>query len=193
MSIVDEIRKRGLAAARLAEFEFSEGTYRAWNGVGTLTTADARTWLGVQSLGRISPVRDSVDLAANEVVIGLTRAAEGVEVDAEAFATAMNEERRRDVYGRAVRTYLQVFSTTDGSLVGDPEPEFIGIMSHVVTLRQGVDAIEIQIHCESLFAEGRKPAFGYYTDADQKARYPGDRGLEYIARNADLVLTWPRD
>ncbi len=188
----DLIRSDQLAAARLVELEFPTETMRVWTGDGPLTTLDGRTWSGVGGLGQISAIKDTEGLAANEVVIGIRRAADGVELDPEAFAAAVNAERNLDVYNRAVRVYLQVFEVADYKRVGNPEPEFIGLMSHIVTRREGTQATEINIVAESMFAEGRKPAHIHYTAADQEARFAGDRGFEFIPANADRRLVWPR-
>lgn len=189
----DLIRSGQLAAARMVEIEFLAGTKWVWSGNGPLTTLDGRTWDGVDALGQISAIKDTEGMAANEVVVGIRRAAEGVELDPEAFSAAVNAERNLDVYNRAIRIYLQVFNPVTYALVGDPEPEFIGLMSHITTRRQGTQAVNINIHCESMFAEGRKPAHIHYTAADQEARFPGDLGFEFIPANADRTLTWPRD
>ncbi len=186
------IRSNSLAAARLVELEFPAGTERLWTGSGTLPTLDGREWQGVGALGQISPIKDSETLAANDVVVGIRRAADGVDLDPAAFAAAVNAERNLDIYNRAIRVYLQVFEPATYALVGNPEPEFIGLMSHIVTRREGTQAVEISIHCESLFAEGRKPAHIHYTAADQEARFSGDRAFEYIAANIDRDLVWPR-
>lgn len=189
----DLIRSDQLAAARLVELEFPAETERVWSGNGSLTTLDGRVWKGVGGLGRISAIRETEGLAANKVVIGIQRAADGVELDPVAFAAAVNVERNLDVYNRAVRIYLQVFEVADYKLVGNPETEFIGFMSHIVTRREGTQVVTINIHCESMFTEGRKPAHIHYTAADQEARFPGDKGFEFIAINVDRILVWPRD
>ncbi len=193
MALADLIRSDQLAAARLVELEFPAGTERVWTGNGTLTTLDGRVWQGVGALGQISAIKDTEGLAAHEVVVGIRQAAAGVETDPGAFAAAVNAERNLDVYNRAIRVYLQAFDAVTYELVGNPEPEFIGLMSHVTTRRQGTQAVEINIVCESIFAEGRKPAHIHYTAADQEARFPGDKGFEFIPANADRILTWPRD
>ena len=187
------IRSDQLAAARLVELEFPDETLRVWSGEGKLVTLDARVWQGVGGFGQISAITDTDDLIANEVTVGIRRAVQGNELDPVAFATAINADRKLDVYNRAVRIYAQVFDAETYALVGNPEPEFIGLMSHVTTKRDGVQAAEISIVCENIFAEGRKPPHIHYTQADQEARFPGDLGFSFISANADRILTWPRD
>ncbi len=189
----DLIRGDKLAAARMVELEFPAATERVWTGTGAITTTDGRVWTGVGEFGQISAIRDAEGLAANEVAIGIRRTAAGRSLDPDAFAAAVNVERNIAVYGRAIRIYLQVFNADTYALVGAPEPEFIGLMSHITTRREGTMATEITIFCESLFAEGRKPAHIYYTQADQEARWPGDKAFEFIAANANRILVWPRD
>ncbi len=194
MSVQSLIRSDQLAAARLVELEFPAETFRVWTGDGEITTLDARVWQGLGNFGQISAVKDTEGLSAEEIVIGLRRVSDGNELDPEAFSEAINADRNLDVYNRAVRIYLQVFDTVTLGLVGSPVAEFIGLMSHVVTRREGTHAAEISVHCEGIFAEGRKPPHIHYTQADQEARFPGDRGFEFIAANAlPRVVVWPRD
>jgi hypothetical protein len=187
------LRSDRLVASRMIEMEFPAETLRVWSGSGPITTLDGKVWQGVSVFGQISIIRDTDDLAANEVIVGLRRTAEGVQGDPAAFSAAVNADRNLDVYNRAVRIYLQVFNPDTLDLVGNPQPEFIGVMSHIVTRREGTVAAEINLHCENLFAEGRKPPHIHYSQADQEARFPGDLGFEFIAANADRILTWPRD
>jgi hypothetical protein len=194
LTAADAVREQTVALAWLVELEFDEGTYRVWSGgPGVLTTLDGREWQGVRGLGAISQVESGSDVSAYAFTVGLRRAAEGVEVDAAAFAAAVNAERRRDVFGRAVTIYWQVLNLTTYRPENMPVTAALGEMSHIVSSRQGPEVTSIEIHCESLFGEGRKPPFGYYTDADQQALYPGDEGLQYIAANASRAIKWPRD
>ncbi len=189
----DLIRADKLAAARLVELEFPAETVRVWTGSGEITTTDGRVWAGLGEFGQISAIKDTEGLEANQVSIGIRRTASGRELDPDAFAAAVNAERNLDVYNRAVRIYLQIFNPDTYARVGAPEPEFIGLMSHITTRREGTQATEITVFCESLFAEGRKPAHIHYTAADQEARWPGDKGFEFISANSGRILVWPRD
>jgi len=191
----DHLREDRLAAARLVELDFDDAVAptRVWQGVGTLRTDDGREWTGMGVLGSISPLEAGADLSASPFTVGLRNAAEGVETDFAAFNAAVAAERRRDVYGRRIRVYLQVLDIDTGAPVGEPIAEAVGMMSHISTARVGPSEVSITVHCEGLFAEGHKPPHGRYTDADQRARYPGDPSLEFIAANADRNLTWPRD
>jgi len=189
----EHLRSDRLAAVRLVELDFEEGWERVWMGLGVLTTSDGREWKGVGRFGEIGGLEDGAALSAQAFTVGLRRAADDNALDPSAFNAAVKAERRRDVFGRAVNIYRQVLDIDTAEPVGEPIAEAAAEMSHITTSRQGVSALAITLHCEPLWAEGHKPAHGRYTDADQRARYPGDKGLEFIAANADRVLVWPRD
>lgn len=177
----------------LCELEFPEGAFYVWDGVVPLEGRDGRTWLPVGHFGAIQRPRQTEGFEANELILGIRRAAEDNTLDLSAFVEAMNAERRRDVYGLPMALYFQLFDPLKFEQIGLPEPEFVGAMSHIDTGRDSNGAAEILLTCEGDFAEGAFPAHGLYTDADQKARYPDDRAFELIAANANRNLVFPRD
>ena len=193
MTAAEEVRKTRLAAAHLAEMEFTEGTIRVWTGNVTLNGDDGRDWLPVGNFGTLEFAKTTESFEANPLILGLRRSAVDNQLDYEAFITAMNAERGRDVYGLAVAVYIQLFDTVSGSQIEGPQPEFVGIMSHVETIRKDTTEAEVQLHCEGYFAEGRIPPNGLYTAAHQRALYAGDKGFDFIPANVDRQLTWPRD
>jgi hypothetical protein len=40
-------------------------------------------------------------------------------------------------------------------------------------------------------ADWARPRIERYTDQDQQARYPGDKGFEYVTAIADKEIIWP--
>ena len=56
---------------------------------------------------------------------------------------------------------------------------------------QGPDKRSISVDAESLFSLRSRPPFSQYTDTDQKARFPGDRGFEFVPGLVNKIVTWP--
>jgi len=50
----------------------------------------------------------------------------------------------------------------------------------------------LTLSCSTRFTGRRRPAFSYYTDADQQARFPGDQSCEYVTLYAHgYNKQWP--
>ena len=54
------------------------------------------------------------------------------------------------------------------------------------------ETITVTITAESRFAAWERPVIRRYTDADQQARFPGDRGLEFVSQAAQKEIVWGR-
>ena len=50
----------------------------------------------------------------------------------------------------------------------------------------------VSIAGESAMIDWQRPRLRRFTDADQKAVYPNDRGLEHVAEVANKELVWGR-
>ncbi|MEL7000482.1 MAG: hypothetical protein AAFP68_19705 [Pseudomonadota bacterium] len=194
MSAEETFRARRLMAVDLLEMDFLEGIERVCNLAIPLTLPepDGRVFRPVWRFGLVRYARTTESLEANSVTFGLRRSAEDNSIDYQAFLQASNAERERDILGRSL-THYSLAITENGEIPGDPVPEFVGEMSSIGTRRVGTSEIEILLQCEGYFADGRLPAFGFYTDQDQKMRYPGDRAFEAVPDNAERRIRWPRD
>jgi hypothetical protein len=42
-----------------------------------------------------------------------------------------------------------------------------------------------------MFAVRGASAFSMYTERDQQARYPGDRGCEFVSQLVNATFNWP--
>jgi len=56
---------------------------------------------------------------------------------------------------------------------------------------QGPTKRRITVSAESLFSLRSRPAFSQYTDTDQKLRFSGDRGFEFVPGLVNKIVTWP--
>ena len=168
--------------ALLAHFDFVGDPRWYWPGFGPLRTLDNLTWEGTAGLGEISGLNVPIGTVAQQVSFSLSG------VDARIATLA---RRQSDlVKGRACTVFLQLFNA-DWSVLGNPLHVWSGDLD-VMSFEQDEDGTFIvKLTAESIWAGRRKPPFGFYTDADQQARSPGDRGLELMASLPGKTITWP--
>lgn len=160
----------------LVEALFDSGALRLWTGYGTLTW-DAKAWTGSGDLLRIAPAEET----SRVVAAGATFMLSGVSSDLIAIALA------EDYQGRTVNMWLGMLSGE--SVIADPVLVFAGLLD-VMEIDEGGQTATITVSAESRLAILEKPPGGYYTDEDQKARYPTDRGLEFVADLQDKEVIW---
>lgn len=163
----------------LAEAEFQSGTVRLWNGHGPLAW-DGEQWLGGGTLLELSSVEETSSTSAAGVKISLS----GIPSDMLALALCEHYQ------GRRVRLWLGAMDE-GGQIVADPIPLFSGRMD-VMSIDEGAETSTIVMSVENQLIDLKRADDLRYTDAAQKALYPGDRGLEFVAALQDRELIWGR-
>jgi hypothetical protein len=177
-----EANRIGLFAA----FEFASGPVFLWSGVGEIATAGlgtlpAATWTGAGTLGAVSAVEETAGLRANGVTFTLSGVA------ASLLAVALGEHYQ----GRRARLWLAYFDSA-WTPIADPILLVNGKMDQMELVDEGGVAT-IRLSVENRLIDFERPADpGFYTDADQKRRFPGDKGLEYVAKLQNRVIFWGR-
>jgi len=161
------------------QFEFASETTRVWSGVGSIDW-NGETWSGLGELGKISPVEETTDLR----IAGMIYELSGVAPDLIAVSMDKGEYRRR-------RDCAWIGFTTDDmrTVVVDPYQFWDGRLDKM-TVQDGPTAT-IQVSSEHHLADLERSRARRYTDADQKAAYPDDKGLEFIEAIQDQTLEWP--
>lgn len=176
------VSKGQVKLALLAHFDFVDDPRRYWLGFGLLPTLDGQSWEGTAGLGSISGLNVPIGTVAQQVSFRLSG------VDARVAKLA---RRQSDlVKGRAVTVFVQIFND-DWSPLGLPLHVWSGELD-VMSWEQNDDgSFVVKVTAESIWAARRKSPYGFYTDADQQARSPGDRGLELMASLPGKTITWP--
>jgi len=178
-SVKAEFQADGLAPVLIGSFDYGSGVLRAWSGIGDLIWA-GNTYLGVGHLLSVSPVSETVQLKAEGVQFKMTG------IPQARLAQVLGE----DYQGRPAKLWIGVLDTA-GNLIADPVMVLDGRMD-TVEIDEGGDAAIITQHVESELIDLRRPRTSRYTDVEQKALYPGDRGLEFVASLQDQVILWGR-
>ena len=161
----------------LAEFDFAGGASRAWSGLGTLTWA-GKDWTGLGDLGEVSAIEETMELRATGAAFRLSG------VPSALIATALGEP----IQGRAARLWLG-FLDEALSLIEDPVLLFDGRMD-VLEITDGGEAAVITLFAENRLRDLERPRTRRYTDQDQQAEYPGDRGFAFVPSLQDVTINW---
>jgi hypothetical protein len=155
------------------------------SGMARFSTADrmlsfsGMTFLAVGDLGKIAPFGEPTDLSVEGVSIELS----GIPTDYIDVALAEN------VQGRTCRLWLGFFDDTY-ALIADPVVIFRGRMD-TMDIKLGETAT-VAVRVENRMADWDRPRVRRYTHADQTARFPADKGLEFVSQTTEREIRWGR-
>lgn len=191
LAIPDELLRSGrIGQAVLVHMDFRDSPKRWWTGFGDMTVG-GYTWQGLGDLITISPISTSYQISAEQVTFQ-------VAATPEMLALALSAKDR--VRDRAVTVYLQMFAMDDvtvagddvayGQPIGSPMALYSGTMQRMPWSASGATQRTISVECEGLFFRRNAPPRGRWTDSDQKARYPGDKGLERLPIYVNYETRW---
>lgn len=141
-----------------------------WNGA---------TWTGAGVLGSIEPIQEQAGTEA----IGVRLTLSGVPSDLIAITLAEQYQ------GRSCQIWFAPLRE-DLRLAVPPVRLFAGRMDTMDT--EVGDTATISVSAESRMVSWDKPRVRRYNNEDQQSRYPGDRGLEYVAQMVEKQLLWGR-
>jgi len=162
-----------------AELDFVSGFVRCHSGLGTISWG-GNDWLGVGTFGSVSSVEESAELQKRTITYTLTGIPNSL------ISIVLGESYQ----GRPAKLYVGFLDPTTGQLVDDPELIDQGLMD-ISDIDEGKEC-SVTITAESRIAAWDRPVIRRFTDADQKARFPGDRGLEFIDQAAQKEINWGR-
>lgn len=185
-----DLRAGNVAGAALVFMDFLDAPKRWWTGFGDLDAGGQR-WQGTGDFIGISEIDTAYDLSAGQVTFT-------VAPTPEMLANALNAKSR--VRDRAVTVSMQLFQmqgqgadVQPGQPLGPPFVLFTGTMQRMPWSATGTTQRSLTVEAEGLFFRRNAPPRGRWTDADQKARWPGDRGLERLplyASSAGYTTRW---
>ena len=97
---------------------------------------------------------------------------------------------------RSVTVYLQLFAMEDaegaerGQPIGSPMALYSGTMTKMPWAANGPSQRTIRVEAEGVFFRRNAAPRGRWTDSDQKARYPGDKGFERLPLYVQYETKW---
>lgn len=181
IAIPDEVYRYGkLGQAALVFMDFKDAPKRWWAGFGDITVA-GYTWQGVGDLISISEIATSYSVSAEAMTF---------QVAATAEMLALSLAAKARVRDRKVQVMLQLYvmegftagglDYAEGQAIASPFSLYSGTMQKMPWSASGPDQRTITLECEGNFFRRNAAPRGNWNDADQKARYPGDRGFERL-------------
>lgn len=182
----DQLRRGDVACTILCQMDFATKPQRWWLGYGPLFAG------GVEYQG----TGDVIQISALDITYGMSAGMVRFSIpNASAEMVARCDNQAFEVNNRLCRIFYQLFSTVEngndhaGRLIGEPISIFTGRMRDMrSTSTADSRSIELEAYGR-LSRQGRAP-YGRWTDADQRARYPGDTGLGLLASLKDKAITW---
>lgn len=167
--------------AMLVEVNFASGPMRMWTGVGTRRFGGL-DWDGIGNIIEISEITRLQNGQADPFEITVSAPEEIILLGLVEFAG--------EALDRELNVYLQFLNFEADAPLGEPWQIRDGIMRGA-SLTVDTDAQTLSIKCDTLSSRRNRPPYGMLTDRDQKARYPGDRGLEFVHSLDGRELVWP--
>ena len=170
-----------LAASELEPFfaiklAFDSGDVRIWTGYTDITVA-SETYIGGGQLLSISPIEETVEIAARGVNLALNG------INSSLVSVALTESYQ----GRAAQVYLGVISC--GSVVSDPYLVFDGRMD-VMTIEDAGETATISLSAESRLIDLERARVRRFTDNDQQNQFSGDTSLRFVADLQNKEIAW---
>lgn len=170
-----------VSVAVLFEFAFLSGTRRCWDGYKKLV-AGGREWDASGDVISVTGMGYAEGFSANQVTFTMS----GTTPDL--LAAAVDSER--EVTGRRCAVYLQ-FLTDRYKPLDQPVAIWAGRMD-TLSFRGDVQNQIISMNAETLFSERIRAPWGLQTDSAQQARWPGDRGMEFMPSLKNKTVKWLR-
>lgn len=136
-------------------------------------------YFGLGNLGKVSRVSENSDLEPQQmsiVIAGVTGAS---------LAAALTDP----YINRDVRVYIGMLDD-QGALIDDTAMTYFVGKVDELKVEQSTNA-NIEIIARDRLADWNRPRIERYTNADQQAKYPGDKGLEFVSQVADKEIVWP--
>lgn len=170
----DTARHSGWAA--LLELQFASGTLRLAVGPYDITVG-ADTYTATGALLSVDAMGEAVD-GTEGLSFALSGCASGI------FDLVVNEPYK----DRVIRLLEQRYDA-DHQAVDAPSVEWVGrmqVMTSTEHPRQRSHTVVIQ--AEHYDAQARRPVNLRFSDAEQRRRYPDDKGAEYVTSLTERVL-----
>ncbi len=171
-AVGQEVVQRTVAIA----LDFPSGVVRV-NGSPADIAFGGDTYIGVGGLGSISAVRESNELRAYDLTLGLS----GVPSDSVALALTEAYQGRA---GTVWEVLLQ-----DGVVVADPVIAFRGRMDQMNVSTGQTSAVTVKLI--NRLADWERPKIRRYTNEEQDRRFPGDGFFRFVPATVEKEIVFP--
>ena len=184
------------------ELFFDTTTLRMWTGLGDLVI-EGTVYTGTGQLLQLSEISETAEIAATGANLTLSG------IHSELLSLALSEPyqgRLCKIYFGAIDANRVYLTDEDGNYIlaedtsridistGDPDgivEVFSGYMDQM-NIDEGPETSTIAMSVESKLIDLERSRIRRYTDQSQKARYPNDRGFEFVEDLQDKQFNWGR-
>lgn len=182
----EDLRRGDIDCTILCQMDFRTNPQRWWLGYGPLTAGGVE-YQGTGDVIQISAINITYGMSAGMVRFSIPNASPEM--------VARCDNQAVEVNNRQCSIFYQLFSTVErgdehaGRLIGDPISIFTGRMRDMRSTSTA-DSRSIELEAYGRLSRQGKAPYGRWTDADQRARYPGDTGLGLLAKYKDYSPVW---
>lgn len=166
-----------LRPALLVKAEFKNGDLCLWTGNKDISF-NGDNYIGAGQLLGISGISETQKLQANNLVFSLSA------MPTSLISIALSEEYQ----WQPISMWFAVLDK-NFNLINDPYLIFAGKMD-VLEISDDGETGSITISAENNLISLKDAKERRYTQEDQMAYFPGDKGLEFMPTNSDLEITW---
>ena len=170
------IQEGHVKAVVFVQLDFSSGIARLCNA-GVSVRWNGFVWYGAGQMISIGQVSETDTIEARTLDIQLSG------ISPELLAAAQNTYYQ----GRPVDVWLAPLDDNNRPLTNAPYQFFSGRMDYVSVEQSGA---LLTLHCNNWFEDWQRPRTRRYTNADQQAKYPGDKFCEFAEVVAEAQLVW---
>lgn len=176
-AIIDALESRSFRPLFLVDIDFD--TPLRFSSAYAVRTVQGVEYFGGGNLGNISSAKENTDLDPNQIEITLA----GIS-DAALAAIGGSNYINRNV------TIKIAMLDDQGQVIDDQAMNYFIGKTDEVKYSYGKTS-SITIIARDRLADWSRPRVERNMNADQQARYPGDKGFEFVGQIADKKIIWP--
>ena len=173
----EKLERPHVARAWFGRFDFPDGIKYLHNGEGSVTI-DGNTYLGVSDVlsGRLVSIAQVEEPRFGQAAsVGIVLSGASKEFIQSVHATA------RQIEGRSATIYWAAFDQETQEILTALIPLFPrGKMSSPSIHWQGAGVRYVSLTIENVWSSQNFAPGGSWTPADQRRRFPGDKGLDFV-------------
>lgn len=200
--IIDNLSAAELQPLFAVEVYFDAQTLYMWTGIGDLVF-DGKTYIGTGQFLEISEIQETAEISAKGATVSLSG------VPSNLIALAIGEPyqgRRCKILFGLIDANREFLKLEDGSFLLAEDGSKIDVSAGAVTpvvevfngyidqmtIEEAPETSTIAISVESRLIDLERPRVLRYNDGNQKARFPNDKGFEFVEDLQDKKFTWGR-
>jgi len=201
-SIIDNLEAAEVQPLFAVELYLDTQTLYMWTGIGDLVFNNI-TYVGTGQFLEISELQETAEISAKGATVSLSG------IPSELISLAISEpyqgRKCKILFGLidADRQFLMLENGSyllaeDGSRIDvsqgavTPVVEVFNGYIDQMTIMEGAETSSIAISVESRLIDLERARIFRYNDQNQKARYPNDRGFEFVEDLQDKKFNWGR-